>query len=68
MTEQQLDITKLSDLEFAKLWQAQKTLLYQAIGNDQALQIKYERRKALTPVQPKQESPSPKVQPGSSVD
>jgi hypothetical protein len=49
MTEQpqQIDITKLTDLEFAKLWQEQKTLLYQAIANDQALAAEYERRKAL---------------------
>jgi hypothetical protein len=57
MTEQpqQIDITKLTDLEFAKLWQEQKTLLYQAIANDQALAAEYERRKALAAEQAPQE-------------
>ena len=44
---QQIDIQKLTDLDFAELMQNQMALLFQAQQNIQQLQAELARRKAL---------------------
>ena len=56
MTDQpkQIELSEMSDLEFANLWANQKDLLYQALQNAPILQAEYERRKTL--IEKKKES------------